>query len=150
MTYGLRLLSLKLTWTLKYTFCGHACLHTSLLLKKVCCLTSHQECFNATPCCIPMFTDTDTGKMFQKGKHGLGSRHKAWAAKWTIYSIKIQCTCMQNKCTTNTPLSSNNNKQIPKQKQNSIVLWHLDNISLKAIMHDDMIDGYILTLVYRW
>ena len=57
---------------------------------------------------------------------------------------------MQNKCTTTTPLSSNNNKQIPKQKQNSIVLWHLDNISLKAIMRDDMIDGYILTLVYRW
>ena len=46
---------------------------------------------------------------------------------------------MQNKCK-----SSNKNKQIPQQKQNSIVLWHLDYISLKAIVHDDMIKGVYL------
>ena len=96
-----------------------------------------------------MFTGTDTGKTFQKGKHAFGSRHKTWAAIWPIYSIKIQCTCMQNKCK-----SSNNNKQIPKQKQNSIVLWHLDDISLKAIVHDDMIDGvyldYSLPMIEKW
>ena len=51
---------------------------------------------------------------------------------------------MQNKCTTPPlPRSSNNNKHIPKQKQNSIELWHLDDISFKAIMRD-MIDGVYL------
>ena len=76
-----------------------------------------------------MFRGTDTGKTFQKGKHAFGSWHNTWAAIWPIYSINIECTCMQNKCK-----SSNNYKQIPKQKQNSMVLWHLDDISLKA--HD--------------